>query len=74
MRRSSTDQTLAPRDDNGDCEPPDASKYVKWRGTTGTAHWHWIDWNLNLRDCVAYPIFKSGPEDPGPRFREIPAS
>lgn len=58
------------RDENGDCKPPDSDKYVKWRGSDGS-HWHWITWNQDPDDCMAYPDYKSGP-DPDPKYSEIP--
>jgi RHS repeat-associated protein len=59
------------RDSNGNCKPPDRSKYVKWQGTGGN-HWHWIDWNQDLVTCWTYGVYMSGPNDPGPMWTEIP--
>ena len=57
------------RNDNGDCEPMDPDKNVKWRGSDDS-HWHYIEWNQD-RDCANHPKFKTG-RDPGPNWREIP--
>ena len=62
----------AGRDSNGKCKPPDPSKYVKWQGTGGD-HWHWIEWNQNPQDCMTYGKYRSGANDPGPQWHEIPA-
>jgi RHS repeat-associated protein len=79
MNRGSTARANAPvryypesrgRNANGDCNPPDSDKYVKWRGT-GDDHWHWIDWNQDPITCIAWPIYRDGPNDPGPKFHEI---
>jgi RHS repeat-associated protein len=59
------------RDSNGNCKPPDPKKFVKWQGTGGD-HWYWITWNQNPADCWTYPDYKSGPNDPGPAWTEIP--
>lgn len=61
----------AGRDDDGNCKPPDPDKYVKWRGN-GDDHWHWITWNQRPTDCMTFPDYESGPDDPGPKYREIP--
>jgi RHS repeat-associated protein len=61
----------AGRDSNGNCNKPDPSKFVKWQGTGGD-HWHWITWNQNPADCMTYPDYQSGPNDPGPQYTEIP--
>ncbi len=54
---------------DGNCDDPDPDKYVKWKGSDDE-HWHYIDWNINKIDCIAFPVFRTG-SDPGPRFREI---
>jgi RHS repeat-associated protein len=56
------------RNKNGDCNPPDPSKFVKWKGSD-PQHWHYITWNVTP-DCEAYPDYKTGP-DPGPEYTEI---
>jgi RHS repeat-associated protein len=59
----------AGRDANGNCNKPDPDKYKKWKGSDG--HWHWITWNQDPTDCMTYPDFKSGPDDPGPQYEEV---
>ncbi len=61
----------AGRDSNGNCNKPDPDKYVKWQGTGGD-HWHWITWNQDPTDCMTYGKYMSGPNDPGPQYKEIP--
>jgi RHS repeat-associated protein len=58
------------KDPDGNCDPPDPEKKVKWRGSDGS-HWHYIEWHQNPVDCMNYPKYQTGP-DPGPGYREIP--
>jgi hypothetical protein len=62
------------RDQNGNCNPMDPDKFVKWKGTPDLNgdHWHWIEWNQNPDSCEAFPVFRTGRNDPGARYREIP--
>ncbi len=80
IRRQITSRDAAPvrydpydagRDSNGNCKPPDPNKFVKWQGTGGD-HWHWITWHQRPKDCMTFPDYESGPDDPGPEYREIP--
>jgi len=38
----------------------------------GDDHWHWIEWNLNRKTCTYFKQPRSGPNDPGPQYREVP--
>ena len=82
IRKQVTAQEKAPvrfdpynvaKDENGNCPPPDPTKLVKWQGS-GSDHWHWIAWNArkNDDDCTYFPDWKTGPNDPGPQYKEIP--
>jgi len=58
------------KDSSGRCIPKSFDGY-KWRGTTGTPHWHWLRLDQNPVTCVIFATKGSGPSDPGPGYIEV---
>lgn len=67
--------TAGARDGNGNCTNAQPLPNYKWqaKNRTGPIHWHWVNWNLNVIDCVWYISGRfEGPNDPGPNYTLVP--